>query len=329
MQFGAFVPQGWRMDLVGIDGAWNQWTIMVERARDFERWGYDGLWLFDHFHTIPNPTQEPTFECWTACAALAQATTKIRIGQMVGCNMYRHPTVLAKIASTLDVISNGRLDFGLGAGWYVHETVAYGFDFPSAGTRIDMLDEALTIIRGMFTHDHFQFEGRHYKVGIGTVPDIFHGGEVEIAGAICRPRPIQQPAPPFWIGGGGEKKTLKVVARHADHANYFAAPLDVVKHKNAVLDRHCEAIGRDPYTIGRSLCLEVCFGTREQAERLQGRRLGDSLLAETSAARMIERLVPYREEGRISTLIVYFPDGAAGESAQRFAEEVMPALRGG
>ena len=326
MRFGAFVPQGWRMDLVGIDGAWNQWTIMVERARNFEQWGYDGLWLFDHFHTIPDPTQEPTFECWTACAALAQATSTIRIGQMVGCNMYRPPTVLAKIASTLDVISNGRLDFGLGAGWYVQEMVAYGFPFPPPGPRIDMLDEALTIIRGMFTRELFRFEGRHYTVGVGEVPNIFRGGETKIEGIICQPKPIQKHVP-FWVGGGGEKKTLKVVARHADFANYFAAPLDVVKHKNEVLDLHCRSLGRDPEEVKRSVCLEIFFGTREQAERRQGRKLGAGLVAETSAARMIEQLAPYRDEGRIETLIAYFPDAADGDSAQRFAEEVMPALR--
>lgn len=326
MRIGAFVPQGWRMDLVGVDGAWNQWETMVARARDFERLGYDHLWLFDHFHTIPHATQEPTFECWTACASLAQATKTIRIGQMVGCNMYRHPTVLAKIASTLDVISNGRLDFGLGAGWYVHETVAYGFEFPPPAPRIDMLDEALTIIRGMFTQELFRFKGRFYTVGEGRVANIFGGGEIDIEGVICQPKPVQKHVP-FWVGGGGEKKTLKVVAKHADFANYFSADLATVQHKNAVLDQHCEAIGRDPATVGRSCCVEVMFGTRGEAERRQQRSLGRGLVAETEPQRMIDRLAPLATDGRCESLIVYFPDAADGDSYQRFAEEVMPHLR--
>jgi alkanesulfonate monooxygenase SsuD/methylene tetrahydromethanopterin reductase-like flavin-dependent oxidoreductase (luciferase family) len=326
MLFGAFVPQGWRMDLVGVDGAWNQWQTMVSRAQQFEKAGWDSLWLFDHFHTIPDATQEPTFECWTACAGLAQATSRIRIGQMVGCNMYRHPTVMAKIASTLDVISNGRLDFGLGAGWYVHETVAYGFEFPPPGQRLDMLDEALAIIRGMFTQQLFRFDGKYYQVGSGHVPNIFRGGEIDIEGVICQPKPVQQHVP-FWVGGGGEKKTLKIVAKHGDWANYFAADIDTVKHKNAVLDEHCNALGRDPATVKRSVCVEVLFGTAEEAARRQHRRLSGAALTETSAQPMIDRLARYKTEGRIECLIVYFPDAADGDSPQRFWEEVVPALR--
>jgi F420-dependent oxidoreductase-like protein len=325
MKFGAFVPQGWRMDLVGIEGAHRQWQTMVEVARRLEALAYDTAWLFDHFHTIPRPTQEPTFECWMATAALAQATSQIRIGQMVGCTMYRHPAVLAKMASTVDAISNGRLDFGLGAGWYMHETLAYGFDFPRPAVRIDMLDEALTIIRGMFTQELFAFEGKHYTVGVGRVTPFGGGPEVDIEGIICQPKPVQ-PAVPFWIGGGGEKKTLKVVARHADYSNYWTASLDMVRHKNAVLDAHCEAIGRDPAAIKRSVGLEIMFGSTEEAARLQQRPLSNTLTG-MGAQEMIDRLAAYRDQGRIDTLIAYFPDAASGDSIQRFAEEVMPALR--
>ena len=325
MKFGAFVPQGWRMDLVGVEGGHSQWQLMTSFARRLEEQGYDGLWLFDHFHTIPTPTQEPTFECWMSCAALAQATSRIRIGQMVGCNMYRHPSVLAKMASTLDVISNGRLDFGLGAGWYMHETLAYGFDFPSPGPRIDMLDEALTIIRAMMTQVTVRFEGRHYTVGVGTVTPFGGGPQVAIEGAICQPKPVQGRLP-FWIGGGGEKKTLKVVAKHADCSNYWTPSLETVRHKNAVLDAHCEAIGRDPGSIRRTIGLEVMFGSYAEACRLQHRPLINTL-TDMSAQEMIDRLAAYRDEGRIDTVIAYFPDAAHGDSAQRFAEEVMPALR--
>ena len=126
MQFGAFVPQGWKMDLVGVPEA-EQWPAMLDVARRIEAAGYDTVWVYDHFHTVPEASQEPTFECWTVMAALAAATERVRLGQMCTCNSYRQPSYMAKVASTVDVISGGRLEFAIGAGWYEEEYLAYGY----------------------------------------------------------------------------------------------------------------------------------------------------------------------------------------------------------
>lgn len=332
MKVGAFVPQGWRLDLGDVEPGHPQYLAMRNVALRLEKAGYDGLWLYDHFHTIPEARPEATFECWTACAALAEATSRIRIGQMVGCNMYRSPAVLAKMASTLDVLSNGRLDFGLGAGWYEHETVAYGFEFERPAVRIRKLDEAMAIVHGMWRGEPFQFEGRHYRVGKGHAR-TFRGQEVELEGALNFPRPVQRPHPPVWIGGGGEQLTLRVVARHADWSN-CGGPLDVILHKNPILDRHCEELGRDPATVHRSASINVFFGSREEVRArmlVPGRNAEDveRWLATAfvgEAAPMVEELSRFRDLGRIEYLHVYFPDAVGGDSLERFAEEVMPHL---
>ena len=130
MIFGAFLPQGWKMELSSIDGAEAKWAKAVEIAVLAEELGYDSIWVYDHFHNVPRPAHEAVFECWTTLAAISQRTSRIRLGQMVGCNSYRQPSVLAKITSTIDVISGGRLDWGIGAGWYENEYKGYGFEFP-------------------------------------------------------------------------------------------------------------------------------------------------------------------------------------------------------
>ena len=139
--FGAFVPQGWKTELASIDGAEQQWQRTLDVARQIEALGYDSLWVYDHFHNVPRPAHESVFECWTTIAALSQATSRVRLGQMVGCNSYRSPALLAKITSTVDVISGGRLDWGIGAGWYENEYRAYGYEFPKPKDRIGMLRE--------------------------------------------------------------------------------------------------------------------------------------------------------------------------------------------
>ncbi|MFH1105523.1 MAG: LLM class flavin-dependent oxidoreductase, partial [Actinomycetota bacterium] len=176
MKFGAFVPQGWRMDLVGVPVA-EQWPAMLAAARKIEDLGYDSAWVYDHFHTIPHPTQEATYECWTLMAALAASTTKVRLGQMCTCNSYRNPAYMAKVASSVDVISGGRLEFAIGAGWYEHEYLAYGYEYPRDGVRLAQLDEAVQIIKKMWTEDEPIFEGKHYSV----------------RGAINQPKPLQKP----------------------------------------------------------------------------------------------------------------------------------------
>src|SRR5215212_9732597 len=186
---GVFVPQGWRMDLVGIADPVAQYEEMTTFAQEAERLGFDSIWLYDHFHTVPEPTLETTFECWTATAGLARDTTTIRIGQMVTCNSYRNPALLAKIASTVDVMSHGRLDFGIGAGWYEEEYNAFGYDYPDGPTRLKMLDEALQIIRAMWTEPYASFEGKYYT----------------IKEAVNEPKGVQKPHIPIWVGGSGER----------------------------------------------------------------------------------------------------------------------------
>lgn len=246
--FGVFVPQGWKMDLAPVDGAAAKWAKAVEVAQLAERLGFDSLWVYDHFHNVPRPAEEAVFECWTTVAAISQLTSTIRLGQMVGCNSYRSPALLAKITSNVDVMSGGRLDWGIGAGWYEQEYRAYGYEFPKPKDRIGMLDETVQIVRAMWTEHETTFAGKHY----------------EVRKAQCDPKPLQQPHPPIWIGGGGEQLTLRVVAKYADRSNFGGSP-EVFAHKRDVLREHCVAVGRDPDEIRLTWSPEV-FIRRTEAE---------------------------------------------------------------
>src|SRR6266702_998191 len=159
MDFGVIVPQGWLMDLVGISDPAEAYETMTRGAQEADTVGYHSIGRDDHFHTVPVPTQEVTFACWTSTAALARDTKRVRIGQMVTCNSYRNPALMAKMASTVDILSHGRLDFGIGAGWYEHEFHAYGYDFPDGPTRLRQLRDAVQIILKMWTDDEAEFEG--------------------------------------------------------------------------------------------------------------------------------------------------------------------------
>src|SRR5690348_10992687 len=211
MKIGLIIPQGWRMDLVGISDPVEAYETMTRVAQEAESLGYDSIWLFDHFHTVPEPTQEVTFECWTSTAALARDTRTIRIGQMVTCNGYRRPALMAKMASTVDVLSHGRLTFGIGAGWYEHEYRAYGYDYPDAPARLRSLHEALQVILAMWTQEEAVFEGKYYQM---------HG-------AINQPKGVKPPHIPLLVGGSGERVTLKLVAQYADACNVGSDPATV------------------------------------------------------------------------------------------------------
>src|SRR5438552_1211048 len=235
-KFGVFTPQGWRMDLADIKDPVEQYETMSRVAREAERLGFDSVWLYDHLHTVPQPTLNTTFECWISTAALARDTQTIRIGQMVGCNGYRNPAYLAKVASTIDALSHGRLDFGIGAGWYEHEWRAYGYGFPDGPTRLKMLAEALPIFKAMWTEDYATYQGKFYQV----------------QGAINEPKGVQKPHIPIWVGGGGEKVTLKLVAQYGDACNIGGINTDVYRHKFDVVRQHCEDVGRDYSEIIKS-----------------------------------------------------------------------------
>lgn len=248
--FGVFVPQGWKMELAPIADVTAKWERAVEIAVLAEELGYDSIWVYDHFHNVPVPAHETVLECWTMMAALSQRTTRVRLGQLVGCNSYRNPSLLAKITSTLDVISGGRLDWGIGAGWYDNEYRAYGYDFPEAKDRLGMLRECVEIVKAMWSEAETTYAGTYYQV----------------AGAHCDPKPIQQPHPPILIGGGGEQITLRIVARHADRSN-FGGGLAPFAHKCEVLQAHCAAVGRDYDEITKTIPGEVFIRETEAEVR--------------------------------------------------------------
>jgi F420-dependent oxidoreductase-like protein len=317
MIFGAFMPQGWKMELAGIDGAAQKWEAAVAIAERAEELGYDSIWVYDHFHNIPRPAHEAVFECWTTMTAVSQRTSRIRLGQMVGCNSYRHPSLLAKITSMIDVISGGRLEWGIGAGWYENEYRGYGFDFPAAKDRIGMLRETVEIVRSMWTQPETTFDGRYYA----------------LHRANCDPKPLQQPHPPIWIGGGGEQLTLRVVARYADRSNFGGSPEEWAR-KCEILKSHCTAVGRDYDEIRKTWSPEV-FVRESEAEVLAAGNLGvwggdperwraGNLVG--TPDQVAEKIHTYADLG-CSGVVPWCSDYPGTETLELFAAQVMPQLR--
>jgi len=218
-----------------------QWTTYDDILRVWlEADGVPGIehaWAFDHFIPLgPDPTG-PQLEGWTLLGALAARTERLRVGLMVTGNTYRHPAILANIAATVDHISHGRLDFGIGAGWNEMEHTMYGMQLYAPGERIRRLGEACEVFKLLWTEPRANFDGKYYQ----------------LKDALCEPKPVQKPYPPIVIGGSGEQLTLRVVARYADIWNFVGGSVEDFRHKQEVLARHCEAIGRDPATITRSI----------------------------------------------------------------------------
>ncbi|HEY4388641.1 MAG TPA: LLM class F420-dependent oxidoreductase [Ktedonobacteraceae bacterium] len=312
LKFGISLPQGWTMDLVGIKDPVEAYETMTQVARVADETGYDSVWLVDHFHTIPQPSQEVTFECWTSTAALARDTKRVRIGQMVACNGYRNPALLAKMASTVDVLSHGRLNFGIGAGWYEHEYRAYGYEYPDAPERLRHLREAVQVIRAMWTQEEAVFEGKYYQV----------------RGAINQPKGVQKPHIPLLIGGGGEKVTLKLVAQYGDACN-VGGSLDTIRQKFAILKQHCETVGRDYESIHRTSTTFCSIAeTDEQAlaqiPELARSRFGDGVNSALigSLATIRQRIADYEAAG-VQELIVVFVDRTNLAQIRAFAKEFI------
>ena len=309
LKFGLLVPQGWTMDLARIKDPVEAYETMTRVAQTADEVGFASAWLVDHFHTIPHPSQEVTFECWMSTAALARDTSNIRIGQMVTCNSYRHPALLAKMASTVDVLSHGRLNFGIGAGWYEHEYRAYGYEYPDAPARLRQLREAVQVILALWKEEEAHFEGTYYQV---------HG-------AINQPKGVQKPHIPLLIGGDGEKVTLKLVAQYADACNVGDDPA-TMKQKFAVLRRHCEAVGRDYESIHRTsttFCLmadsdeqALALLPAERKARL-GKSVNTALIGSPGTIR--QRLATYEDAG-VQELLIRFVDGTNLEAIRRFAK---------
>ena len=305
------------MELASIDGAENQWNKAVEIAVRAEELGYDSLWVYDHFHNVPRPAQEAVFECWTTIAAISQRTSTIRLGQMVGCNSYRNPGLLAKITSTIDVISGGRLDWGIGAGWYESEYKGYGFEFAKPSDRIGMLKETVEIVKSMWSQPETTYDGKYYK----------------LSRANCDPKPLQKPNPPIWIGGGGEQLTLRVVAQHADVSN-FGSSVEEFISKREILKGHCAAIGRDEESIRKTISSEV-FIRETEKEVIDAGCLsawgGDPEQWRQKALvgtpeQVSEKIQKYLDAG-CTGFIPWCPDYPSTETMELFATKVIPNFR--
>ncbi len=315
--FGVFMPQGWKMELSAIEGARAKWDKAVEVALLAEELGYDSIWLYDHFHNVPRPAHEAVFECWTVVTAISQLTSRIRLGQMVGCNSYRNPALLAKITSTVDVVSGGRLDWGIGAGWYENEYRAYGYDFPQPKDRIGMLQESVEIVRSMWTEDETTYRGKYY----------------ELLRANCDPKPLQSPHPPIWIGGGGEQLTLRVVAKHADRSNFGGNPAEWAR-KRDVLRAHCVAVKRDEAEIVKTWSPELFIRETEAEitaagtkslwnEPFESWREGNLVGTPEQVAEKIESYIALGCGG----FVPWCSDYPSTESLELLATKVIPEFR--
>ena len=247
MKLGIIVPQGWTGDYDGWEPA-RAWARTVAVAQQAERIGAQSIWLFDHFHTVPRPTDEMTFESFTSLSALAALTERVRLGHIVICNGFRNPALTAKMASTLDTISGGRFELGIGAGWKRDEWKAYGYGFPETRERLAMLHDALEVISRMLEPGrdvHATYEGDHHSV----------------AGARNLPKPIQEPGMPIMVGGNGPKVTWRLAARYADELNLDGMSPDEVRDAMPTIRSRCEEIDRDPDSLAVSV--HVWWGTPE------------------------------------------------------------------
>ncbi|MEY2403228.1 MAG: hypothetical protein QOD38_779 [Acidimicrobiaceae bacterium] len=291
------------------------WADVLDIAHHAEATGWDGLYFADHF--MPNdpegerPLDGPTLECWAVLGGLAAATQRLRLGSLVCGNTYRHPAVLAKIATGVDNVSNGRVVLGLGAGWQVNEHKAYGIELYNTRTRLDRFDEACEIVRSLLDNERTTFEGKHY-----TILD-----------APCQPAAVQDHLP-LLVGGGGEKRTLRTAARFADEWNVWGTP-EIVAQKSEVLARHCEDIGRDPTTIKHST--QALMFLSEDETWLAGKRQQSTGRPDIVGTpdEVIEIVGRYRDVG-VDELIV--PDWNMGpptrtkDTYDLFMERVAPAF---
>jgi F420-dependent oxidoreductase-like protein len=269
---------------------------VVMLASTAEQAGFDSVWVMDHFYQLPNigPRTDPMLEGYTVLAGMAARTKKVRLGTLVTGVTYRNPAFLAKVVTTLDIVSSGRAILGIGAAWNEDEHRGYGYEFPPVGERLSRLEEALQICHAMFREEAPKFEGRYYR----------------IEGTLNFPRPIQPNGPPIMIGGGGEQRTLKLVAQYADMCNIFG-DVAMVRHKMDVLERHCETVGRDPSTIVKT-------------------RLGSLIIRKTDAEakRLFEQVLnrPGIDKERVRTSFIAGSPDQVAEEAQKLLDAGLDGL---
>ncbi|WP_340689233.1 LLM class F420-dependent oxidoreductase [Ktedonosporobacter rubrisoli] len=287
------------------------YEMLTHIAQTADELGFSSLWLIDHLATLPQASQEVAFEAWTSTAALARDTRRIRVGQLVTCNGFRNPALLAKMASTVDVLSHGRLTFGIGAGWTEWEYRAYGYEYPDAPTRLRHLREALQVLLAMWTQEEAAFEGKYYQV---------HG-------AINQPKGVQKPHIPLLIGGGGEQVTLKLVAQYGNACNFRGDPA-TLRRKYEVLKHHCETVGRVYESIQRTMMVPCSLAETDEQAQAQFAELfpfGDSRTREglIGSPTTVRRQIAELEAAGVQELMLGFFPRSDPEQLRRFAREFL------
>jgi F420-dependent oxidoreductase-like protein len=296
-----------------------EWAQMLDLWKKADGWGYDSLWNFDHFYGIFVNPDAPCFEGWTTLSALAMATRRARIGHMVNGNTYRNPCILAKMATTLDHVSEGRLNLGIGAGWFELEHQSFGIDFKTVPRRLEALDEALRIIRGMFTQEKTTLRGKHY-----TVTD-----------AMCSPKPLQRPHPPMMIGGSGKKVLLRIVATHADMWNATGSA-EQMKELIEVIDRHGEKVKRDTAEIEKTVMIPLGYKASPERQQFLQNLIASMRQVTPQEARKqimigdrqecLDTIERYTRVGVTHFIFMTFTPYNEDE-IQAFAEEIIPRVR--
>ena len=310
MKIGAIVPQGWVGEYDGWDPT-TAWRRTAAVARQADRLGFESIWLFDHFHTIPRPTDEITFESFTSLSALAAMTSRVRLGHIVICTAFRNPALTAKMISTMDTISDGRMELGIGAGWKRDEWLAYGYGFPDTPDRLAGFRDDLEVISRMLA------PGR-------TVHATYAGQHASVDDAINVPKPLQARLP-IVVGGNGPNVTWRLAARFADELNLDkATPADVEKALPVIASR-CEEIGRDPATLRVSVHISRHDKVAPGAERIDRlaryRELGVARTIEflPASARDPDALAAYADDMARAGCDRFEPIGDAASAGERVA----------